>query len=73
MLILDLQQLGEKLGKGAFGTVYKSLSIKTGDFVAIKRLSITDLNDEQVESLNVNCRYTWHKKILIIMVLFLIY
>ncbi len=32
-------KLGEKLGKGAFATVYKALDTETGDFVAIKRIS----------------------------------
>jgi len=32
-------KIGEKLGKGAFATVYKALDTETGDFVAIKRIS----------------------------------
>jgi serine/threonine protein kinase len=32
-------KVGEKLGKGAFATVYKALDTETGDFVAIKRIS----------------------------------
>ncbi len=32
-------KLGEKLGKGAFATVYKALDTDSGDFVAIKRIS----------------------------------
>jgi len=31
-------QLGERLGKGAFGTVYKGLDLRTGQFVAVKRI-----------------------------------
>uniref|UniRef100_A0A7S4I5Y8 Protein kinase domain-containing protein n=1 Tax=Vannella robusta TaxID=1487602 RepID=A0A7S4I5Y8_9EUKA len=31
-------QLGQKLGKGAFGVVFKALDIKTGQFVAVKRI-----------------------------------
>jgi serine/threonine protein kinase len=32
-------KLGEKLGKGAFATVYKALDTESGDFVAVKRIS----------------------------------
>jgi serine/threonine protein kinase len=31
-------KLGEKLGKGAYSTVYKGLNVETGTFVAIKRI-----------------------------------
>ena len=30
--------MGERLGKGAFGTVYKGLDLRTGQFVAVKRI-----------------------------------
>lgn len=38
MLNTSLQQLGDRIGKGAFGAVYKGLDIQTGSFVAIKRV-----------------------------------
>jgi serine/threonine protein kinase len=33
-----IQQLGERLGKGAFGEVFKGLDLTTGQFVAVKRI-----------------------------------
>lgn len=36
---IENYQLGEKLGKGAFGVVYKGLHVVTGQFVAVKRIS----------------------------------
>lgn len=42
-------QLGEKLGKGAFGVVYKGLDITTGQFVAVKRLPRSTLDAEALQ------------------------
>ncbi|XP_049850344.1 ras GTPase-activating-like protein rgaA [Schistocerca gregaria] len=36
-------QIGESLGRGAFGTVYKGLNFETGETVAIKRVKITGI------------------------------
>ena len=33
-------QLGQQLGKGGFGVVWEGRNVKTGDFVAIKSVSI---------------------------------
>lgn len=33
----SLQQLGEQLGQGFYGVVYKGFNIETGEFVAIKQ------------------------------------
>lgn len=42
------QQLGAKLGKGAFGAVYKGLDLKTGQFVAIKRIGLDRIDGDQM-------------------------
>jgi len=39
-------QLGEKLGKGAFGAVYKGLNVRSGQFVAVKRLRRQNLDED---------------------------
>jgi serine/threonine protein kinase len=38
--------LGELLGKGAYGSVYKALNMVTGDFVAIKKVEKSRLNSK---------------------------
>ena len=37
------QRLGECLGKGAFGSVYKAFNWGTGEAVAVKQIKLTDL------------------------------
>jgi len=37
------QQLGDCLGKGAFGSVYRALNWGTGETVAIKQIKLVDL------------------------------
>jgi serine/threonine protein kinase len=39
-------QLGEKLGKGAFGAVYKGLNVRSGQFVALKRMRRENLDED---------------------------
>jgi len=50
-ILLGLYQLGEKLGRGAVGTVWKGLSIRSGDFVAIKQIDITGLDKAELQAL----------------------
>ncbi|KAH7818131.1 putative ste ste11 cdc15 protein kinase [Monocercomonoides exilis] len=38
-------QLGQVIGKGAAGTVYKAINILNGDFVAIKEIPITNVSE----------------------------
>jgi serine/threonine protein kinase len=44
-------QIGEALGKGAFGTVYKGLDIETGETVAIKRVELTGIPQTELNNL----------------------
>ncbi|KAL6048786.1 Protein kinase of the Mitotic Exit Network [Balamuthia mandrillaris] len=47
----DKYQLGDALGRGGFGTVYKGLNVESGDFVAIKQVSLTGIPKEQLSSI----------------------
>lgn len=38
-------KLGGRVGRGQFGTVYKSLNLSTGEVVAVKRISLEGLDD----------------------------
>ncbi len=44
-------RVGEKLGKGAFATVYKALDSDSGDFVAIKRILVDKIKSKQLMKL----------------------
>jgi serine/threonine protein kinase len=46
--------LGEELGKGAYGTVYKALNTKNGTTVAIKRIDVENTNKEGISSFMVS-------------------
>lgn len=43
--------MGEALGKGAFGTVYKGLNLETGETVAIKRVELTGIPAVELKGL----------------------
>ncbi|KAK9478709.1 kinase-like domain-containing protein [Lipomyces japonicus] len=43
--------LGECLGKGAFGAVYKALNWRTGETVAAKQISLSNLSQQEVEKI----------------------
>ena len=42
--------LGEELGRGAYGQVYKGLDTRTGDTVAIKQMSLSGISQENLQS-----------------------
>lgn len=43
VLTVRPQQLGDCLGKGAFGSVYRALNWGTGETVAVKQIRLADL------------------------------
>jgi len=43
--------LGEEIGKGAFGFVYKGVDMKNGDFVAIKQISLQGILRDDLQNL----------------------
>eukprot|EP00158_Paraphelidium_tribonemae_P004665 Partr_v1_DN26898_c2_g1_i3_m40903 putative mitogen-activated protein kinase kinase kinase len=44
-------QLGDCIGKGAFGTVYRGLNVDTGEVVAIKQFELDKIGGGEIESL----------------------
>eukprot|EP01087_Luapelamoeba_hula_P018230 TRINITY_DN5854_c0_g1_i1.p1 TRINITY_DN5854_c0_g1~~TRINITY_DN5854_c0_g1_i1.p1 ORF type:complete len:1017 (-),score=213.53 TRINITY_DN5854_c0_g1_i1:99-3149(-) len=50
-LRIGCYQLGESLGRGAFGRVYKGLSFKTGQVVAVKQINKDMLTPTQLPSI----------------------
>jgi len=50
---LDNFKLGEILGEGGFGTVYKAVHKETGDIVAVKYMDITEMlqHADQIEEI----------------------
>lgn len=45
----DEQQLGNLIGKGQFGVVFRALNLDTGQMVAIKRIAVDGMEDEEIE------------------------
>lgn len=46
---MKLQQLGDCLGKGAFGSVFRALNWGTGETVAIKQVKLTNLPNSEMK------------------------
>jgi serine/threonine protein kinase len=47
------QRLGECLGRGAFGSVYKAFNWGTGEAVAIKQIKLGDLPRSELRMIEV--------------------
>ncbi|XP_020577946.1 MAP3K epsilon protein kinase 1-like [Phalaenopsis equestris] len=46
--LYEKYKLGDEIGKGAYGRVYKGLDLKNGDFVAIKQVSLENIPQEDL-------------------------
>lgn len=50
-LVGDRYELGEELGRGAFGQVFKGTCVKTGEVVAIKQISLSGMSQDRLEDI----------------------
>ncbi|OMJ66573.1 hypothetical protein SteCoe_36535 [Stentor coeruleus] len=50
--LIGVYQIGECIGKGASGKVYKGLNTENAKIVAIKQVSISNISDEQLNSIH---------------------
>jgi hypothetical protein len=57
LLSARLQMLGDEIGKGAYGRVYKGLDLENGDFVAIKQVSLENIPQEDLNIIMVRFRF----------------
>lgn len=49
-----LQKLGDCIGKGAFGSVYKAFNWGTGEAVAVKQIKLADLPKSELRMIEVD-------------------
>ena len=54
-----LQRLGECLGKGAFGAVYKAIHWGTGEAVAVKQIKLSNLPKSELRMIEVGAIKCW--------------
>lgn len=45
------QQLGNCIGRGQFGAVYRALNLNTGQMVAVKRIRLEGLKEDEIKQL----------------------
>ena len=50
-LLLGQYQLGEVIGRGAFGFVHRALNVKTGDFVAVKKYEMAEVPEKELQQI----------------------
>lgn len=59
---VQLQRLGDCIGKGAFGSVYKAFNWGTGEAVAVKQIKIADVPKSELRMIEVNYPpLLWHE------------
>lgn len=44
-------QIGNGIGRGQFGAVYRALNLNTGQMVAVKRIGLQDLSEDEISNL----------------------
>lgn len=51
-----VQQIGQLIGKGGFGVVYKALDVENGGIVAVKQIKLQNIPKDQLQAIVVRCR-----------------
>ncbi len=49
-----MQQVGDRIGKGAYGTVYRGLNTEIGEVVALKQFDLLNVGKDDMDSLTVS-------------------